>query len=169
VHTCNPSIWEVQAGGLRVQFQPGLQSETVEKQEKNQCHCCYALQGVLQRTWALVSQALLKCATTAQLCPPCHRATCFFCKATLRGSRLQSSALPGGSTIAATCPALRPGLSSPAQDWVSELLRSTERLSPPLRLQGCKLWCWTFLPCHFVHPQTCLWGYWGLSKVMLVH
>jgi hypothetical protein len=27
VHSCNPNIWETEAGGLRVQVQPGLQSK----------------------------------------------------------------------------------------------------------------------------------------------
>jgi hypothetical protein len=29
VHTCNPSAWEVKAGGLRVPGQPRLHSETL--------------------------------------------------------------------------------------------------------------------------------------------
>jgi hypothetical protein len=31
VHTCNPSTWEAEAGGLRVQSQPGLHSNTLPK------------------------------------------------------------------------------------------------------------------------------------------
>jgi hypothetical protein len=33
-HTCNPSIGEMEAGGCRVQSQPGLHSKTLFQKEK---------------------------------------------------------------------------------------------------------------------------------------
>jgi hypothetical protein len=34
-HTCNPSIWEAEAGGMRVSGQPGLHSETLSVSKRD--------------------------------------------------------------------------------------------------------------------------------------
>jgi hypothetical protein len=39
VHVCNPSSEEAQAGGLQVQGQPGLHSETLPKRKKKHFYC----------------------------------------------------------------------------------------------------------------------------------
>jgi hypothetical protein len=35
LHTCNSSTWEVEAGGLTVQGQPGLHNEILSQKTKN--------------------------------------------------------------------------------------------------------------------------------------
>jgi hypothetical protein len=36
MHTCNPSIWEAEAGGSPVQGKPGLQNDIISKKKRKQ-------------------------------------------------------------------------------------------------------------------------------------